>query len=447
MVSQISSPLSNTVVCSTWKIERLIGGGSFGDIYLAVNIETNEEVAIKAESTFSRHPQLIYETKVIRLLQGGVGIANVYHCELDREINHHIMAMELLGPSLEDLFNLCHRRFSLKTILMIADQMLQRVEYIHSKNFIHRDVKPDNFLIGRGKGICDIYIIDFGLAKRFRDPKTLQHIPYRENKNLTGTARYASINAHLGIEQSRRDDLEAIGYVLMYFCRNGTLPWQGIRANNKEEKYKKIMEKKMGTSVEMLCKGYPPEFATYLHYCRVLRFEDRPDYNYLRRLFRDLFQREGYIDDGNFDWSRFDLLGFKRSESYASNIIPAPDALQKYGSNQQIIINGNRISDMKKISASKNYRKGVNSSSSRKANKGACTATQLNDDTLAPVIEGCLISNTIKEPINKKTRKSQLEDKNIFNDSGLDENKIKKKLSKRKTFIKKFICPCAFIEK
>ncbi|KAH7647128.1 casein kinase I [Cryptosporidium bovis] len=315
MVSQISSPLANTTVCSIWKIEKLIGGGSFGDIYLAVNIETNEEVAIKAESTMSRHPQLIYETKVLKILQGGVGIANVYHCELDREVNHQIMAMELLGPSLEDLFNLCHRKFSLKTILMIADQMLQRVEYIHSKNFIHRDIKPDNFLIGRGKGSRNIYVIDFGLAKRFRDPKTLQHIQYRENKNLTGTARYASINAHLGIEQSRRDDLEAIGYVLMYFCRNGSLPWQGIRANNKEEKYKKIMEKKMGTSVEALCKNYPPEFATYLHYCRVLRFEDRPDYTYLRKLFRDLMQRDGYVDDGEFDWNKYDISNLKKNDS------------------------------------------------------------------------------------------------------------------------------------
>ncbi|KAH8740383.1 casein kinase I [Cryptosporidium ryanae] len=315
MVSQISSPLSNTIVCSIWKIEKLIGGGSFGDIYLAVNIETNEEVAIKAESTMSRHPQLLYETKVLKILQGGVGIANVYHCELDREVNHQIMAMELLGPSLEDLFNLCHRKFTLKTILMIADQMLQRVEYIHSKNFIHRDIKPDNFLVGRGKGSRNIYVIDFGLAKRFRDPKTLQHIQYRENKNLTGTARYASINAHLGIEQSRRDDLEAIGYVLMYFCRNGTLPWQGIRANNKEEKYKRIMEKKMGTSVEVLCKNYPPEFSTYLHYCRVLRFEDRPDYSYLRKLFRDLMQREGFVDDGEFDWIKYDISNLKKNDS------------------------------------------------------------------------------------------------------------------------------------
>ncbi|KAF7456291.1 casein kinase I [Cryptosporidium felis] len=380
MVSQISSPLTNTTVCSIWRIERLIGGGSFGDIYLAVNTETNEEVAIKAESTMSRHPQLIYETKVLKLLQGGVGIANVYHCELDREVNHQIMAMELLGPSLEDLFNLCHRRFTLKTILMIADQMLQRIEYIHSKNFIHRDIKPDNFLIGRGKGSRNIYVIDFGLAKRFRDPKTLQHIPYRENKNLTGTARYASINAHLGIEQSRRDDLEAIGYVLMYFCRNGTLPWQGIRANNKEEKYKKIMEKKMGTSVETLCKSYPPEFTTYLHYCRVLRFDDRPDYTYLRRLFRDLMQREGLVDDGEFDWDKLDSHGGNKGETGQNNVqnnnFIKPGYKNVNIQGQPNISLDKNVFDQKK--QHKNQKKYIHSSSSRKANNSGANAVSNN---------------------------------------------------------------------
>jgi len=279
---------------------RKLGAGSFGDIYFAVNTQTGEELAVKCESVKSKHPMLMYEAKLIKHLQGVPGIASVHYCDVEGDYN--VMVIDLLGPSLEDLFNICRRSFSLKTVLMIADQMLYRMEYLHSKNFIHRDIKPDNFLIGLGKKANQVHIIDFGLAKKYRDPKTQQHIPYREGKNLTGTARYASVNTHLGIEQSRRDDLEAVGYVLMYFNR-GSLPWQGLKANSKKEKYEKIMEKKMSTPVEILCKHFPVEFVTYLNYCRSLRFEDRPDYAYLRRLLKDLFFREGYQYDFVFDWT------------------------------------------------------------------------------------------------------------------------------------------------
>jgi len=280
---------------------RKLGSGSFGDIYFAVNTQTGEELAVKLESTKSKHPMLMYEAKLIKHLQGVPGIASVHYCDVEGDYN--AMVMDLLGPSMEDLFNICKRKFSLKTVLMVADQMLYRIEYLHSKNFIHRDIKPDNFLVGHGKKSNIVHLIDFGLAKKYRDPKSQQHIPYRENKSLTGTARYASINAHLGIEQSRRDDLEAIGYVLMYF-NPGQLPWQGIQANSKEEKYNKIMESKRSTPVETLCKGFPAVFASYLNYCRALRFEDRPDYAYLRRLFKDLFMREGFVNDCMFDWSQ-----------------------------------------------------------------------------------------------------------------------------------------------
>ena len=153
-----------------------------------------------------------------------------------------------------------------------------------------------------------VYIIDFGLAKKYRDARTHQHIPYRENKNLTGTARYASINTHLGIEQSRRDDLESLGYVLMYF-NLGSLPWQGLKAATKKQKYERISEKKMSTPIEVLCKGFPTEFATYVNYCRSLRFDDKPDYAYLRQLFRNLFHRHGYAYDYIFDWNLLKING------------------------------------------------------------------------------------------------------------------------------------------
>ncbi|KAJ7955911.1 putative Casein kinase [Quillaja saponaria] len=295
-------------VGNKFKVGRKIGSGSFGEIYLGTNIQTNEEVAIKLENVKTKHPQLLYESKLYRILQGGTGIPNVRWFGVEGEYN--VLVMDLLGPSLEDLFNFCSRKLSLKTVLMLADQMINRVEYVHAKSFLHRDIKPDNFLMGLGRRANQVYIIDFGLAKKFRDSSTHQHIPYRENKNLTGTARYASMNTHLGIEQSRRDDLESLGYVLMYFLR-GSLPWQGLKAGNKKQKYERISEKKVSTSIEALCRGYPTEFASYFHYCRSLRFDDKPDYAYLKRIFRDLFIREGFQFDYVFDWT---ILKYQQSQ-------------------------------------------------------------------------------------------------------------------------------------
>ncbi len=283
-----------------YRLSRKIGSGSFGDIYLGVNVTTGEEVAIKLESVKTKHPQLLYESKIYRILYGGIGIPNVRWFGVEGDYN--VMVLDLLGPSLEDLFNYCGRRFNLKTVLMLAQQLLSRLEFLHTKSFIHRDVKPDNFLIGLGRHHNTVYIIDFGLAKRYRDPRTHKHIAYREHKNLTGTARYASINTHIGIEQSRRDDLESLGYVLMYFLR-GSLPWQGLKANTKKQKYERILERKMATSPEQLCKGFPSEFRSYFEYCRALRFDDRPDYSYLKRLFSELFLRKGFTDDAMFDWT------------------------------------------------------------------------------------------------------------------------------------------------
>lgn len=233
------------------------------------------------------------------------------------------MVIDLLGKSLEDLFNDTGRRFSLKTVLMLADQLLCRLEIIHTKCYIHRDIKPDNFLVGRGSRRHMVYVIDFGLAKLFRDPRNHRHIPYREGKNLTGTARYASINTHMGIEQARRDDMESLGYVLMYFLR-GSLPWQGLKANTKTQKYERILERKISTSTEMLCRGFPAEFRSYFEHVRSLRFDDRPDYDYVKRLFRELFFRKGFSYDNIFDWEELSMAQ-KREGASGPNTFPEED--------------------------------------------------------------------------------------------------------------------------
>ena len=211
--------------------------------------------------------------------------------------------MQLLGKSLEDILNLTHSKtFSIKATCNLAYQMINLLEYIHNKHIIHRDIKPDNFVMGRGNEKTMVYLIDFGLAKKFRSSKTLKHCPMTNKKKLTGTARYASVNALKGIEQSRRDDLESLGYVLLYFLK-GNLPWQGLPIKNKEDRYTKIMEKKRDTSPAELCAGFPKQFEEYVKYTQGLEYEEDPKYDYLKGLFESTVQALGYNGiDRVFDW-------------------------------------------------------------------------------------------------------------------------------------------------
>ena len=290
--------MKETIIGGKYLVGEKIGSGSFGEIYSGINNQTNDKIAIKLENVNAKHPQLLNESKLIKYLEGGLGIPKVYWCGSERGYN--VMVLDLLGPSLEDLASFCNRKLTLKTVLMIVDQLICRVQYVHSKSLIHRDIKPDNFLIGYNKRCSIIYVIDFGLSKKYRDPKTLKHIPYRDSKSLTGTARYASVNSHAGIEQSRRDDLEAIAYILIYFLK-GVLPWQGINAKNRDEKYRQIMNKKKSTTSEELCKDYPDEFRLFLDYTKGLQFDKAPDYTYCRNLFKTVFEQQDFTYDYLFD--------------------------------------------------------------------------------------------------------------------------------------------------
>jgi serine/threonine protein kinase len=284
-----------------YRAKLRIGGGSFGDIYLGESLSSGESVAIKVEPSRIRPSQVLNESRIYRALGSAVGIpaAKWYGVVADNSI----LVLELLGKSLEALFLECEKRFSLKTVLMIADQLLTRIEFIHHKGILHRDIKPENFVLGQGLNSDVIYAIDFGLSRRWQDAKTGEHIPYEEGKQLLGTARYTSVNTHMGIEQSRRDDLEGIAYVLIYLVM-GSLPWVGLKGQTREQKRLAIAQLKASTPPERLCAGLPSAFSNFLIAVRRLDFTEEPRYSIYRELFRELFLNEGYVYDGGYDWVR-----------------------------------------------------------------------------------------------------------------------------------------------
>ncbi|KAJ3446237.1 casein kinase 1-like protein [Anaeramoeba flamelloides] len=286
------------LVSGLFQVDHKIGSGSFGKIHLCTRVSNGEIYAVKFE-TESEEGQLNYEYKLYQIFKGHPGFPKVHHFGIYNY--QHFMIMDYLGPNLETLFNYCQRKFSLKTILMIIDQLICRIEQVHSKSFIYRDIKPENFVIGRKNQKNQIFMIDFGLAKLYRGFWTHKQNKFKNNCDLVGTVRYSSINTHMGIEQSRRDDLESIGYMIIYFLK-GRLPWQGFKVINNKERHKLVGDKKIDTSLKVLCEGLPEEFVFYLDYCKDLTFSEEPNYSLLRSKFRNLFLRKGYVYDYQFDW-------------------------------------------------------------------------------------------------------------------------------------------------
>ena len=301
--------LLNKVFFQKYRTIKKLGEGSFGKVYKA---EYNKVYyAMKFENKSRSQSLLESEATIMNYLRGP-NIPNIESFGTSGDYN--ILIMQLMDKSLEDLINI-HKNFSVKTVCLLAFQMMNILQSIHDKHIIHRDIKPDNFVMGNSENNAHLYIIDFGLAKKFRSSRTLVQYPYIKKKKLTGTARYASIHALEEYEQSRRDDLESVGYVLLYFLR-GSLPWQGLKVKTKEARYQKILEKKKETTSEELCKNFPEEFQEYVTYTRNLGYTDDPDYDMLKGLFSSLLcDKMGENFDFIYDWTTQSDLRKRKTES------------------------------------------------------------------------------------------------------------------------------------
>ena len=301
-------PLLNKVFFSKYKTEKKLGEGSFGKVYKATY--NNKLFAIKFEKRTSNQSLLESEATIMNYLKSKY-IPNIESFGQNNEYN--ILIMQLMDKSLEDLINI-YKTFSIKTTCLLAYQMINILKYIHDNHIIHRDIKPDNFVMGIEEKNANLYILDFGLAKKYRSSKNLLQYPLIKKKKLTGTARYASINALEEYEQSRRDDLESVSYVLMYFLK-GNLPWQGLKVKVKEERYQKILEKKKDTSPEELCKGFPQEFSFFVSYCRNLGYYDEPEYKKIRKMFLKLVIKMREQFDFIYDWTKKEDINIRESNN------------------------------------------------------------------------------------------------------------------------------------
>ncbi len=273
-----------SIVSNQYEIIKQIGSGSFGEVYLTRLISHNLFTASKIEEKHSkRHCKVYDEYKIYKKLElKGLrhGIPKIYDIYETSDFN--ILVMELLGDSLDNKFNTLQKQFKFQTVLKLGVDIITLIEHIHRCGFIHRDIKPNNFMFGIGNKSNELYIVDFGLSKRYC--KNNVHIEHKTDKSLVGTARYTSANVHMGIEPSRRDDMISIGYMLVYFIK-GSLPWQGIKKKGSKDHIKLIGEVKMSTNLKKLCSDMPECFFKYLEHCEGLEFEDQPNYAYLRGMF------------------------------------------------------------------------------------------------------------------------------------------------------------------
>ena len=340
--------LIDKIFFKKYRCIQKIGKGSFGFVYKAEY--DNKYYALKFENNSNGNNLLEHESSIMLYIKG----PNIpYIKTYGTSGAFNILVMQLLGKNLQSLLIEMGGSFSIKTVCILAYQMISILERIHNKNIIHRDIKPENFLMGLDNNSKFLYLSDFGLSKSYNQNSTTHYTPNKEGKKLTGTPRYASINAMRCLEQSPRDDLESIGYILVYLLK-GELPWQNIIAKNKTEKIKKLLVKKIEICSSDLCLGLPNKIEKYIDYCRNLEFEDVPDYQMLKNLFIQILQQNKQEFDYIYDWSKSDVSGklkkLKNIDYYNSNASEAKN--KKYNiitQDRSIIITNKENNEIKGV--------------------------------------------------------------------------------------------------
>ncbi|KAI9429591.1 ser/thr kinase [Lactarius indigo] len=263
-------------VCGRYRVGMLLGSGTSGDVYLGRDIKTGQDVALKLEPIQTQTPRLSHEHSVYKALSGVSGIPTMHW--YGREVPYHVMVLNRLNLTVEEAISKCH---DINLVFSYADQMLSCLKSLHEQSYIHRDVKPANFMTGIGE-LSQVFLIDFSLAQLFRNPSTCRHVPLVSGLKTIGTITFTSINSHSGRMQSCHNDLESLVYSIVYLCR-GCLPWQDIVKGYSIEKYRaSILEMKI-TSSKTLCQGLPAPFVTPQH-IQSLGFDEKPQYNYLHSL-------------------------------------------------------------------------------------------------------------------------------------------------------------------
>ena len=298
----LNQKIMSSIFFKKYKPIKLIGSGSFSLVYEGLNIKDKTKVALKIEEKNSKISLLKSEALNIFALQG-FGIIKFLSFGHNKEFN--VLVEPLLGECLYSLFLRLRKNFTLKDICLIAIQTLERIEYIHSKGYLHGDIKPENFVLGINDQRI-IFVIDFGLSKKYRSDRTGNHIQFCITKKMNGTARYASTNSLRGVEISRRDDLECLAYMIIYFLMK-KLPWQGVKANTLQNRYKKIYYMKKNLINNDIFKSLPEEIQNFYKDIKKLKFEEKPNYPKLKEYFLILLRKNGFKEDDNFSWIKKDF--------------------------------------------------------------------------------------------------------------------------------------------